>query len=117
MILHPFLRDIQGLADFLVLLALKQQGEYPSLAGGKSGQQVGVNPGQALTDQLADGLSRLNEVNGLLAFEPQGDGDIFVDYKCSPGVLVDRWNVLISLRETKNAGDVTNFYIERTVKR
>lgn len=60
----------------------------------------------------------------IIAFEDYawGDGDIFVDYKCSPGVPVDRyqegdrWNVLISLRETKNPGEITNFYIERTVK-
>jgi hypothetical protein len=51
-----------------------------------------------------------------------GDGELFADYKCSPGTEVDRyqegdrWNVLISLRETKSAGDVDDFYIERTVK-
>ena len=51
-----------------------------------------------------------------------GDGKIFAEYKCSPGEVVDRyqegdrWNVLISLRETKSAGDVTDFYIERLVK-
>lgn len=51
-----------------------------------------------------------------------GDGEIFADYKCSPGTEVDRyqeedrWNVLISLRETKSAGDVDDFYFERTVK-
>lgn len=28
----------------------------------------------------------------------------------------DRWNVLISLHETKNSGDITDFYIERTAK-
>ena len=51
-----------------------------------------------------------------------GDGELFADYRCSPGIEVDRyqegdrWNVLISLRETKSAGDVDDFYIERTVK-
>lgn len=41
-----------------------------------------------------------------------GDGDIFAEYDCTPGVPVDRyqeghrWQVLISLRETKNRGDV-----------
>lgn len=51
-----------------------------------------------------------------------GDGNIFADYKCSPGLVVDRyqegdrWNILISLRETKSKGDITDFYIERTVK-
>lgn len=51
-----------------------------------------------------------------------GEGDIFADYKCSPGTVVDRyqdgdrWNILISLHETKNCGDIEDFYIERMVK-
>lgn len=52
-----------------------------------------------------------------------GDGNILADYKCSPGVPVDQYqdghrhNILISLRETKNKGDVVDFNIERTVTR
>lgn len=51
-----------------------------------------------------------------------GDGEIFADYRCSPGVAVDRyqdgdrWNILISLRETKSCGDITDFHLERTVR-
>lgn len=51
-----------------------------------------------------------------------GDGDIFADYQCSPGVAVDRykeghrWHVLISLRETKNRGDEIPVRIVRTIK-
>src|ERR1700752_2585592 len=60
----------------------------------------------------------------ILAFQDYawGDGEIFGDYKCSPGVIVDRyregnqWNILISLRETKSAGEVIDFYTERTIK-
>lgn len=60
----------------------------------------------------------------IIAFQDYvwGDGEIFKDYKCSPGKVVDRyqegdrWNVLISLRETKSAGDVSDFYIERTAR-
>ena len=50
-----------------------------------------------------------------------GAGEIFADYKCSPGVAVDRYKeghryrVLISLRETKNKGDEETIHIERTV--
>ncbi len=50
-----------------------------------------------------------------------GEGDLFKAYRCSPGTVVDRyrdgdrWNVLISLRETKHSGDVEDFYIEQTV--
>ena len=49
-----------------------------------------------------------------------GDGNILADYKCSPGVPLDqyqdgfRYNILISLLETKNRGDVVDF-VERTV--
>ena len=51
-----------------------------------------------------------------------GDGDVLADYKIAPGFEVDRyqegnrWNLLISLRETKNRGDVEEFHIERTVR-
>lgn len=60
----------------------------------------------------------------IIAFQDYawGEGDIFADYTCTPGVVVDRyregdrWNILISLQETKSAGSVTEFYIERIVK-
>lgn len=51
-----------------------------------------------------------------------GDGEALLNYRCSPGMVVDRyregtrWNVLISLRETKQAGDVEEFHIERTLR-
>lgn len=51
-----------------------------------------------------------------------GDGDIFAEYRCSPGVAVDRfreghrYNILISLRETKNRGEVEEFHIERQIE-
>ncbi|MCB0112351.1 MAG: hypothetical protein KDE53_40785 [Caldilineaceae bacterium] len=62
--------------------------------------------------------------NNIIAFEDYvwGDGDVLADYKCSPGVVADRyqegdrWNILISLRETKNKGDITEFHIERLEK-
>lgn len=48
-----------------------------------------------------------------------GQGNVLADYQCKPGFEVDRylegerWNILISLRETKHRGDVQDFYIER----
>ena len=62
--------------------------------------------------------------DSVIAFQDQawGDGEIFADYRCSPGVPVDRYRdgnkyrVLISLRETKNRGDIEDFHIERTIK-
>ncbi len=62
--------------------------------------------------------------DSIIAFEDYawGDGEILAEYKCSPGKVVDRyqegdrWNVLISLRETKSAGDIEDFYIKRTVR-
>ncbi len=62
--------------------------------------------------------------DNVIAFQDQawGDGEIFSDYKCSPGYPVDtyrdgnKYRVLISLRETKNRGDIEDFHIERTIK-
>ncbi len=62
--------------------------------------------------------------DNIIAFQDQayGDGDIFADYKCSPGVPVDRYQegyryrILISLRQTKDRGDVEEFRIERHIK-
>jgi len=61
--------------------------------------------------------------NNVIAYYDKawGDGDIFVNYKCSPGVEVDRfqdgyrYNILISLRETKQRGDKVTFSVERHV--
>ena len=60
----------------------------------------------------------------MIAFQEyaRGDGEIFAEYRCAPGVVVDRyqegdqWNVLISLRETKSAGDIQDFHTTRTIK-
>lgn len=60
----------------------------------------------------------------IIAFQDHawGDGNVLADYKVSPGVVVDkyqegnRWNILISLRETRNKGDIEEFYIERTTQ-
>jgi hypothetical protein len=61
--------------------------------------------------------------NNVIAYQDQawGDGDIFADYKCSPGIAVDRYRdrqcyrILISLRSVRNAGDEENLHIERTI--
>lgn len=50
----------------------------------------------------------------VIAFEDYawGQGQVLADYRCAPGQVVDRWQegdrstVLISLRETKHAGEV-----------
>lgn len=50
-----------------------------------------------------------------------GDGDIFMDYRCSPGVVTDRykegyrWKILISLQHTYNRGEREAFVIERKI--
>lgn len=62
--------------------------------------------------------------DNIIAFQDQewGDGDIFAEYKCSPGVPVDKYRdgnkyrILISLRETKNRGDIVDFHIDRTIR-
>ncbi len=58
--------------------------------------------------------------NNIVAFQDQawGDGDILLNYRCSPGVVVDTWRpgqkklILISLRETKRRGDVDEYNIQ-----
>jgi len=62
---------------------------------------------------------------GTIAFQDQawGDGEILLDYRCSPGVPVDRYRpghttyILISLREVKSRGDVDEFNIEWGIRR
>lgn len=51
-----------------------------------------------------------------------GDGDLFAEYSCSPGMPVDRFKegsryyTLISLREIKRRGDVLHFRIRRVIR-
>lgn len=62
--------------------------------------------------------------DNVISFEDYawGEGEIFADYQCAPGIVVDRylvgdrWNILISLRESKSRGDVEEFFIESTFK-
>lgn len=62
--------------------------------------------------------------DNIIAYQDKawGDGDIFAAYHCSPGEAVDRYrdghryNILISLRETKHRGDVEEFNIQRVIK-
>jgi hypothetical protein len=62
--------------------------------------------------------------DNVIAYQDQawGDGEFLVNYRCSPGVAADqyreghKYRILISLRETKNRGDVAEFFIERTIK-
>lgn len=62
--------------------------------------------------------------DNIIAYQDQawGDGNIFADYHCSPGIPVDRYQeghryrILISLRETKQRGDIEDFYIERRIE-
>jgi hypothetical protein len=51
-----------------------------------------------------------------------GEGELFAEYQCQPGIPVDfyedgsKYNILISLRETKNRGDLIDLRIERGIK-
>ena len=52
-----------------------------------------------------------------------GDKKIFLNYRCSPGTPVDEFRLghktckLISLRETRNKGDIDEFHMEWEMKR
>jgi hypothetical protein len=58
--------------------------------------------------------------NNIIAYQDQGwsDGQSLLDYRCSPGVVVDQYRpgqktyILISLRESKQHGDVDEFHME-----
>lgn len=58
--------------------------------------------------------------NNILAYQDSawGDGEIFINYRCSPGKEVDRYKIgqktqiLISLRDVKKKGDKDEFNIE-----
>jgi hypothetical protein len=62
--------------------------------------------------------------NNIIAYQDKawGDGNIIASYKCTPGLPVDRCQdgyrhrILISLRDTKQANDIEEFRIERTIK-
>ena len=57
--------------------------------------------------------------NNIIAYQDHawGDGEILIDYHCTPGVVVDRYRpgqktfLLISLREPKRKGEVDEFNI------
>ena len=62
--------------------------------------------------------------DSIIAYQDQawGDGEILVDYRCTPGTPVDRYRsghktyVLISRREVKNKGDIDEFNIEWRIR-
>jgi len=62
--------------------------------------------------------------NNIIAYQDQawGDGEILVDYRCTPGEAVDcyrtghKWHVLISRREVKNKGDTDVYNIEWQIR-
>jgi hypothetical protein len=62
--------------------------------------------------------------DNIIAYQDQawGDGDILLDYRCSPGIPVDQYRpgyttyILISLREVKNRGDIDEFNIEWNIR-
>ncbi len=58
--------------------------------------------------------------NNIIAYQDHawGDGEILIDYRCSPGVVVDSYRpgqktfLLISLQEPKRRGDIDEFNME-----
>ena len=58
--------------------------------------------------------------NNIIAYQDQawGDGQILVNYQCSPGIEADRYkaghktHILISLREVKERGEIDEFHIQ-----
>jgi hypothetical protein len=62
--------------------------------------------------------------NNIISYQDKawGDGDIFASYRCSPGKAVDRYReglfywVLISLRASRQRGDIEHVDIERGIE-
>jgi len=62
--------------------------------------------------------------DNVIAYQDQawGDGEILVNYRCTPGTPVDRYRsghktyILISRREVKNKGEVDEFNIEWSIR-
>lgn len=58
--------------------------------------------------------------DNIIAYQDQawGDGEILVNYRCTPGTPVDQYRsghktyILVSRREVKNRGDVDEFNVE-----
>ena len=58
--------------------------------------------------------------NNIIAYQDHawGDGEILLGYRCTPGIIVDRYRpgqktfLLISLREAKRRGEVDEFHVE-----
>ena len=63
--------------------------------------------------------------DNIIAYQDQawGDGEILVNYRCTPGTPVDRHRsgyktyMLVSRREVKNKGDVDEFDVEWNIRR
>ena len=62
--------------------------------------------------------------DGVIAYQDQawGDGEILLNYRCTPGTPVDQYRsghktyILISRREVKNKGDADEFNIESGIR-
>jgi hypothetical protein len=63
--------------------------------------------------------------NSIIAYQDQawGDGEILLNYRCTPGRPVDRYRpghktyILISLHDVKNHGDVDEFKVEWGIRK
>jgi hypothetical protein len=62
--------------------------------------------------------------DNVIAYQDQawGDGEILLNYRCTPGTPVDRYrfghktHILVSRRQVKNKGDVDEFSIEWRIR-
>lgn len=62
--------------------------------------------------------------DNIIAYHDQawGDGEILLNYRCTPGIAVDRYRlgyktyILVSRREVKNRGDVDTFHSEWSIR-
>jgi hypothetical protein len=100
-----------------VIRGLSHEGMYEVLAY-ETTLELHDRKGKKATLKKCEKVRYLQD--NIVAYQDQawGDGEILIDYRCTPGMPVDRYQpgkkiyILISLREVKHRGDVDVFNIE-----
>ena len=104
-----------------VIARIKTEGIYETLEY-ESKLEIQNDTGTKATFSKRKKIRYLQD--NIIAYQDYGwgDGEILVDYQCSPGVPVDQYRlghktiILISLRREKNKGDLDEFYIDWKMK-
>jgi hypothetical protein len=105
-----------------ILRGMADEGMYEVLEY-ESTLEIRDNKGQYALFRKREKVRYLQ--NSIIAYQDQawGDGEILLNYKCTPGTPVDRYRpghktyILISLHDVKNHGDVDEFKVEWGIRK